>query len=363
MSINLKLLWFLLLGLIGMMILQILQVNIMNEPREITNKQLLVEKVYSFTLSPDGEQIIFSNHQGFKILSLKTGNQRLILPLNHIRHIRTLNWSSDKKWFAFLQLRLKPRCQELCLFNLQNNQIYYISKAQNFVGFAFSPDGRRLAWIEEKRRGGKVRRSLVVGMLGTGKVSNFKVLYSEEREEISPCLEGVQWSPDGRFLVFRSANGLGVIKPDGTGLRWISPKPPLSRKGFPMHEAFTIYSWTISPDSETIAFGFGGDIWLCQIKEIKEPIKIASKYTAIELCWSPDGKGLLLVSSSPKALPPAPGCLQRNPPHQLHWVSRDGQKHCLLLEEEKGIYDLQWVKGKDIFYLSGSSLWKVTLKF
>jgi len=348
-----------------MMILQILQVNIMNESREITNKQLLVEKVYSFTLSPDGEQIIFCSHQGFKILSLKTGNQSLILSLTHIRHIRILNWSSDKKWLAFLQLR--PLYQELCLFNLQNDQIYYISKAQNFAGFAFSPDGGRLAWVEEKRRGGKIRRSLVVGMLGTDKVSNLKVLYSEEREEISPCLEGVQWSPNGQFLVFCSANGqipqLGVIKPNGTGLRWISPKPSPSRKGFPMHEVFTIYSWAISPDSEAIAYGFGGDIWLCQIKEIKKSIKIVSNYTAIELCWSPDGKGLLFVSSSPKALPSAPGCLQRNPPHQLHWVSRDGQKHCLLLEEEKGIYDLQWVKEKDIFYLSGSLLWKVTLKF
>lgn len=357
-----------------------LQVSTMNEPGGIANKQLLAEGVHTFSLSPDGKQIILCSNQGLKKLSLKTGHQSLILPLTRIGRI--FSWSPDKRWFVFWRLRPKPQPHELSLINLQNNRLYSVAKAQGFAGFALSPDGKRLAWIKEEGKvrktpsgyyiyEGKVRRSLVIGMLKGTKITHPKVLYYEGRDEMPPDLEGVQWTPDGQFLVFRSlilSSGgqiprLGVIRPDGTGLRWIAPKPPPSRKGFPIHEAFTIYSWAVSPDSKTIAFGFGGDIWLCQVKEIKEPIKIASKYTAIELCWSPDGKGLLLVSSSPKALPPAPGCLQRNPPHQLHWVSRDGQKHCLLLEEEKGIYDLQWVKGKDIFYLSGSSLWKVTLKF
>jgi len=350
-----------------------------NEPKGIANKQLVAEGVQAFSLSPDGEQIILLTRQGLKKLSLKTGEQSLILPLTAIASY--FSWSLNNRWFAFRQINLKSQTEEICLIDLQDNRLYHLVRAQRIFGFTLSPEGNRLAWIEEEGKmrknpagyflyEGKVKRSLIVGSLKGGKVVNSKVLYFEERYELPPKLDHVQWTPDGQFLIFRScslsSNGLmprlGFIKSDGTGLQWIFPEPPPSRKGFPIHEIFTIYSWAVSPDSKSVAFGFGGSIWLCQLGSKKKPSRIAS-YIAIELCWSPDGESLLFVVSDRKAPPPAPGSLQRNPPHELHWLSKDGQKHCLLWREGKGIRSLQWRKGNDIFYLSGSSLWKATVSF
>jgi WD40 repeat protein len=349
-----------------------------------SNKQLIAEGVQDFSLSPDGEQVIFFTRQGLKKLSLKTGEQSLILPLTAIAPVSC--WSLNNRWFAFKRINLKSQNEEICLTDLQDNRLYHLVKARRICGFALSPDGSRLAWIEEegKIHEGKVKSSLVIGALKGGKIVNPKVLYFEERHELPPELDDVRWTPDGQFLIFRSRSfssdgqipRLGIIRPDGTGLLWIVPEPPPSRKSFPMHATFSIYSWAISPDSKSIAFGFGGDIWLCQIGSKKKPSRIAS-YTAIELCWSPNGESLLFVASGAKAPPPAPGSLPSNTPHELHWLSKDGQKHRFLWEEVKGIYRLQWRKGNEIFYLSdlqwrrgnnffylnGSSLWKATVPF
>ncbi len=154
-----------------------------NRPKGIVSRQFIAEGVQGFSLSPNGEQVILLTHQSLKKLSLKTQEQSPILPLTDIAPF--FSWSLNGRWFAFKRIDLKSQTQEICLIDLQDNRLYHLVRAQRIFGFALSPEGNRLAWIEEEGKmrknpagyflyEGKVKRSLIVGSLKGGKVVNSK---------------------------------------------------------------------------------------------------------------------------------------------------------------------------------------------
>lgn len=241
-----------------------------------------------------------------------------------------------------------------------------IDRAHSFHGVTWSPDGKQLAWIKHEGKAGRQDR-LLVGVIGKDKV-HLTILYEDK------MIHSIRWTADGQFLIFvrdsrwdptvgkHFSSALGVIQLDGTNLKnlkWLSPPGRFS-----MHGYYSIpYSgWAVSPDGTTVAFGFGNSIWLYSLRRsetLSKEIHLVGR--ALEICWSPDGKGLLYVVSEAKA-PVAPGSAKIGPPYSLYWVDKEGRKSRFVLREEKGIYNLQWVKERDILYLSGGTLYKVTLR-
>ncbi|MCS7193166.1 MAG: hypothetical protein NZ937_09340 [Armatimonadetes bacterium] len=128
-----------------------------------------------------------------------------------------------------------------------------------------------------------------------------------------------------------------------------------------MHGFFTISDYAFSPDGKIVAFGFANFIWLYDLSRPERLLrKIPVVKRPIELCWSPDGKSLLYVISESNE-PLEPSSAQTGLPHSLHWVDKEGKEDLITLREEKGIRNLQWLKGQDVFCISRGNLWKVTL--
>lgn len=361
---------FLLLSIPGLLAVAnmfvLLKVKI--KAQTIVTRQLLVEEVDEFDLSPDGEYIAFCNTKGLRRLSLKSGKQEWLLhfPSQSPRCLlHSIKWSPDMTRIAFVHVPSR----QLMILDLVTKELRIIDRAFGLInGVAWSPDGRQLAWIrqEEGERKAVWQYKLLVGMFERDKV-HFKVLYEDKMGIYSPC-----WAADGQFLVFigfakdpKGVGGpvsvLGVIRSDGTNLKWLYPLG-----SFPI--IFKVFSptYSVSPDGMTVAYWIGGRLWLYFFKKpAVPPVKILSVGIRIEeIRWSPDGKGLLyVVPSQIKEGPMPPGMLPPvSPPYSLYWVDKEGKENRFILREEKAIRNLQWLKGRDIFYISGGALWKVTLR-
>ncbi len=356
---TLKCLWCSIVGLLTGGVLLMLWVNIMGMP-QIVDKQLLLEKVHDFALAPNGKYIAYCDTEGLKIFSLQDKKWTWLLRFRYPQEkcpVRSLKWSPDMAYIAFVR-GILPEEQKLTIFHLKTKKVYVIDHAPCFTGVAWSPDSKQLAWTKDE---GKTMEKFYIReqsllMVGTleGDRIHPSILYRDH-------IRRVLWSPDGQFLLFvKSFVALGVMKVNETDLKWIRPSGR-----FPMHGNFTIAGYDISPDSTKVAFGFGDYIWFYDLRKPEKLLmKIPShRRLAIEVKWSPEGEGLFYVISeaSQSVAPVAPGEAQTNPPHALHWIDKEGKQDQVILREEKGIYNLQ-LKGKEIFYISGGCLWKVTLR-
>src|SRR5215471_4306555 len=83
---------------------------------------------------------------------------------------------------------------------------------------ALSPDGTKLAFNTQQEIGQPAHRKIAVADLGTGSVTVFNDLPSDN------CLQPV-WSPDGTKLLFylyvNSEMQIGLVNADGTGFRFV----------------------------------------------------------------------------------------------------------------------------------------------
>jgi Tol biopolymer transport system component len=101
---------------------------------------------------------------------------------------------------------------------------------------SFSPDGQRVAFVGRSAGSSQLE---VIGADGSERTR-----LTSDREVFNP-----RWSPDGRFIAYRSVGRIRVIEPSGSGARDLTP-PPQSHYG-------ELQSW--SPDARWLAHEGGGE--------------------------------------------------------------------------------------------------------
>jgi Tol biopolymer transport system component len=146
------------------------------------------------------------------------------------RYVEYMAWSPDGSMIAFMS-------QEHDAFGDDPNYNVYVANAdgtglrrltttQGSDGFpSWSPDGRMIAFTSTRDDCGN---SNAPDCKTTGDIGPYHTLYlmnaagsGGQRRVTDVFAQFVDWSPDGRYLVF--SPGLNIIRPDGTGLVTLHP--------------------------------------------------------------------------------------------------------------------------------------------
>ena len=160
--------------------------------------------------APDGDRIVFasdrSGNTGLWVLEVVDGKPKGFPQLigDNLNGMSPLGLTQDGSYYY----RLPSRDSDVYVATLDPETGEVVTPpakaAQSFEGFnyapAFSPDGKRLAYVSRRPRGGdKYFTIIVIRSLETG-----------EERELSPELRGLdrlpRWSPDGRSIL-ALANG------------------------------------------------------------------------------------------------------------------------------------------------------------
>jgi len=252
-----------------------------------------INELRSFTWSPDGKHLaILMNTTGngnIYITDLNGAPPQPLIPSSDLGYLMDVSWSQDGNYLAMWSLQnntivyvvnsdgtelskvelgmqifgtpqFTPTNESIVFygadnatsglfeFSLQDSQVKLISgKVEDESGFAFSPDGSKLAYFEMDRDLGEAR--LIEETLGTGHVVTLASLPIPKGSGSSiPEVANLSWSNAGKNLVFEfgrsasdraiylaSAAGTGLIKvvesahaptisPDGRCLAYISNK-------------------------------------------------------------------------------------------------------------------------------------------
>lgn len=158
---------------------------------------------------------------------------------------------------------------------------------------AVSPDGKHVVFVS-----GRDGSWDEAGAYHTSSLYLMDVDGSNQRRLVpGKHFEDPAWSPDGKWVAFagdqdkRGANGIFVVRSDGTGMRKI-----MDTTGFERH-----HSPTWSPDGERIAFVYGGgeSSGVIHVVEVDAELAFASEAVTSfhanidQLEWSPAGDTLV----------------------------------------------------------------------
>ena len=171
--------------------------------------------------SPDGRRIAFVRDRDRQtanifVMNADGSDQRRLTPNLRRRPWIELAWSPDWKKIAFVASGGHRGAADIFVMNADGSGL---RNATNTVttsfDFAWSPDGRRIAYLEGSLGGAPLT---VVNADGTGKQQLTGPLMVD--------LGSPSWSPDGRTLAFTGRGGDNyVVHAEGSGLRKLTAGP------------------------------------------------------------------------------------------------------------------------------------------
>jgi Tol biopolymer transport system component len=205
------------------------------EPRRITTSR----DVHAVVPSPDGKTLLVARDQhpgrrpftiGLWLLDASGGNFRLLVDAEEGRLDLPGSWSPDARTIAFTRCTFEPPGEQGFIENTCG--VYTISPdgsglrelAERSSQPAFSPDGRRIAFVSDRDGHGEIARGedensfanelYVTDVAGR---NQRRLTETEKLDEQAPA-----WSPDGRRIAFaregpaRFVDQLMVVNDDGT---------------------------------------------------------------------------------------------------------------------------------------------------
>ena len=129
----------------------------------------------------------------------------------------------------------------------------------------WSPDGKRIAFSDLNKAGGRRYDIYVIDTDGNG----LRKLIGSPSDDLSPA-----WSPSGSQIMFERDGSLWTARPGGK-------KQKRLRAG-------TSPAWSF--DGRRIAFDFRGDIWMANANGEAAHLVVALRSSESGIAWSPDGR-------------------------------------------------------------------------
>jgi TolB protein len=227
-----------------------------------------------------------------------------------------------------------------------------VSDPGHDCGPAFSPDGKRLVWASNRDAGPTDPYNLEIYVMDvrsgrTRRLTNYRGF------DTTPA-----WSPDGKWIAFEreleegtqnsGSRTIWKIRPDGSGLRQVTPSNPLQDRGFP--------AW--SPDGKTIAFTAFDDLdytdaSIYTIDPDGKNLRLLTDDGGYP-SWSPDGKRIVFsgFSHEPKGEP------------DLYVMNANGSHRRRLFKAPGADYYPSWSPdGRHIVYAHDPDAYVVELVF
>jgi TolB protein len=170
--------------------------------------------------SPDGRRIAFTRDRdrqtaNIYVMNADGSGQLRLTPNLRRRPWVELAWSSDWKRIAFVASAGHLGAADIFVMNADGSGLQNVTNTvTTSFDFAWSPDGRRIAYLEGSPGGAPL---YVVNADGT-----------EKQRLTGPLMVDLglpSWSPDGRTLAFTGGSVLYTVHADGTGLHKLTHGP------------------------------------------------------------------------------------------------------------------------------------------
>ena len=193
--------------------------------------------------------------------------------------------SPDGRWIAFVRVSSRTSLgfderSELWVIEARTGRRRRLAAGKYLArldGWSWSPDSTRIAYFGDSKGTSAL---FVVAIRGRRpkRVAIRTGIIGQQLPDGPP-----QWSPDGRWILFRSGHALVIVRPDGRGLRRLVP------------DNVTAASW--APDSRRVVYGLGyGVAEGIYIRDLRRPIErtVLREGIAFELDWAPRGDRILV---------------------------------------------------------------------
>ncbi|MHB1002156.1 MAG: TolB family protein [Armatimonadota bacterium] len=293
-------------------------------------------KVYSASdVLPGKAEVAVCNYDSLHVIDPRTGRNRTLLNM----YCFLPEWSPDGRQIACSASRGSSWAErsvnwEILLIDLPTGGVRTLAKTLRTDKLCWSPDGKYLAWIKLQPN------MLVVTSVSTGE----HILRLDPEEDGLVDYTDIAWNPKSNELLYSgdALNGKGIlaVRNIATGAERIISDRAVCR-----------ISW--SPKGDMIAVRFMEQRPISKLEngfDILSPdgkrLDHVNMKNLSEMCWSPDGRGMLVSVHIPNNRPVAPGSWSPNT-CSLYWVPLRGKPHPVI-ENITSVKRLQWPTENDI---------------
>lgn len=280
-------------------------------------------ELYSYTISPDGERILFKQSTNGRTLALFTMN----LTSGDVRQLVELltgvpEWSPDSQSIVFRGYDETSRTMQIYSTDRDGNNLKVLrnlSEVGNPYYLSWSPDGTRILF-----------------QVMTGRVQYNTYLMNADGSDLhqlsfsSVNVMDPRWSPDNRYLAFigRTLDGQNTIIESSLCLRTFDSYTMRCL----VDDVFTDFAW--SPDGQYIAYIQSTDYGVYNFGilniETEETLhSVPTRFTKIRMKWTPDGNALVYEQFVTED-------------RQLYFINVDGTGEKRLTDNLGGAYAAAW---------------------